>query len=139
MKEQVLSIEQMKELIDMGFDISKASMCWIGCSDENGVLPYSSTFKEIFNKHLDTIPKVLTPTFTLQDILNILPKCIKTENVIYTLFLCPNDLYDGYIVAYMDASNELTHLNGSSQYSSVSFLEAAFNMLKWCKKNNYIK
>ena len=29
MEEQVLSIVQMKELINLGIDISKASMCWI--------------------------------------------------------------------------------------------------------------
>lgn len=133
MNEQVLSIKQMQELKKLGIDISKASMCWN--TYDFFLIANNSDLKDVFN-YLDDD---WMPTFTLQDILNILPKCIKTEDAIYTLFLCPNDLYDGYIVAYMDDSNELTHLKGGSQYSSVSFLEAAFNMLKWCKENNYIK
>lgn len=79
MDKQVLTIEQMQELINAGIDISNASMCWIGCADGNTACLYTKTFRKCFEEHLDTIPMVLTPTFTLQDIIDILPGTIEED------------------------------------------------------------
>ena len=124
MKEQVLLVEQMQELIDMGIDVSKASMCWIGCSDGNDVFPYNSTFKEIFDNHKDTIPQVLTPTFTLQDILSKLPRAWE---------IGAYNANRNTITVFLDDETRHCH-----QEVADSLLKAAFNMLKWCKQNNYI-
>lgn len=121
MKNQVLSIEQMQKLEELGVDISKASMCWIGCADANDVYPYNSTFKDIFENQKETLPSVLTPTFTLQDILEILPKnSLYSNKHIFVLYLLNDDF------------SILQEKSGKTP------IEAAFNMLKWSKQNNYI-
>lgn len=129
MKNQVLSIEQMQELKDLGIDISNASMCWIGCADGNDVYPYNSTFKDIFENHKETIPSVLTPTFTLQDILEMLPN-IKGY---YYPDLRQVSKFEWQVI-YKPKFGELPWI---SKYGITS-IEAAFNMLKYCKQYNYI-
>lgn len=125
MEEQVLSIQQMQELIDMGVDVSKASMCWLGCADKNGVYLYNSTFKDIFENHKETIPSVLTPTFTFQDILEMFSQGSLQGSLHFNK--------NKFIVFVAD--NQFNVIN---EEDSVSPIEAAFKMLKWCKENNYI-
>lgn len=134
MENQVLSIEQMQELKELGIDISNASMCWLGHSDCNSVYPYNSTFKDIFEKHKETIPAVLIPTFTLQDILEMLPKSIlsstkQVKTVEFKLSIRDNKIY------YMQDSFNQQWLKCT--YGNTT-LQALFNMLKWCKQNKYI-
>lgn len=118
MENQVLSVDQMKELVSLGVDTSNASMCWLGHSDCNSVYPYNSTFKDIFENHKETIPTVLTPTFTLQDILDMFGS--------YTLYKRNNiwwiELIDeNYLISKT--------IKGESE------LECAFEMLKWIHIN----
>lgn len=117
MKEQVLSAEQMLELIDMGIDVSKASMCWRRSlnyvTDEwciDGLIINNN-----FSHSLEYIP-----TFTLQDILNHFDTySIKNFSNDITLEVC----YKG---------NWVQGINGDN------LLDIAFQMLKWCKENKYI-
>lgn len=128
MDNQVLTVSQMRELIKMGVDTSKASMCW-NYNDENSYWALVVNYT-----HSPYIEGEIVPTFTLQDILTILKKQTYTK--------------DGAIVI-MEAygSNWLCGFNFQTAYDGDytteeqfgnSPLEAAFNMLKWCKQNNYI-
>lgn len=129
MKDQVLSIEQMQELEDIGIDVSKASMFWYKNNKFKQLIPCSDrdTIKDWTNQHGENC---VIPTFTLQDILEILPKVITTESDNFELYLNTFQCYTHYRDPKHDKS-----LN--AEYGN-SILEAAFNMLKWCKQNNYI-
>ena len=70
MKDQVLSVSQCRELISLGLNMENASMCWI--IEENG------EHQLTFNRPI--CDKELLPTFTLQDILEMLPKSIIHSN-----------------------------------------------------------
>ena len=61
-EEQVLSIEQMKHLQELGVDTSDASMCWAG----NDVVPNDGA---AFDLGYDGIP-----TYTTGDLIEKLPK-----------------------------------------------------------------
>ena len=61
-EEQVLSIEQMKHLQELGVDTSDASMCWAG----NDVVPNNGLALDL---GYDGIP-----TYTIGDIIEKLPK-----------------------------------------------------------------
>ena len=68
-EEQVLSIEQMKHLQELGVDTSDASMCWVAGED-------TSTDEEEWNL---IIPNNLLmpyniPTYTIGDLIEKLPK-----------------------------------------------------------------
>ena len=61
-EEQVLSIEQMKHLQELGVDTSDASMCWAG----NDVVPNNGL---AFDLGYDGIP-----TYTIGDLIEKMPK-----------------------------------------------------------------
>ena len=62
-EEQVLSIEQMKHLQELGVDTSDASMCWAG----NDVVPNNGA---AFDLGYDGLP-----TYTTGDLIEKLPNC----------------------------------------------------------------
>lgn len=139
MKDQVLSAEQMLELIDMGIDVSKASMCWRRSlnyvTDEwciDGLIINNN-----FSHSLEYIP-----TFTLHDILSILPKFITKDNYFWCL------QSDGIEYIQLQIGNKLEAdlgiamkyvFKGCYDYDDdPDILKCAFDMLKWCKENKYI-
>ena len=74
-EEQVLSIEQMKHLQELGVDTSDASLCW-HWSDEDGgwVLGFmNSLLREISNPSYSDGP---FPAYTIADLIEKLPKRI---------------------------------------------------------------
>lgn len=129
MNNQVLTIEQMQELKKLGIDISNASMYWVENDFDASVDLCINFYPEETNKNVRC-----TPTFILQDILEMLPNSIlgstkQIKTVEFKLSTRGNKVY------YMqDNFNQqwLKCTNGNT------LLEAAFNMLKWCKQNNYI-
>lgn len=73
MKEQVLSIEQMKHLQGLGLDTSNASMC-LCCFRENIDEEWElEIYEDVINQKRDSTFWEIIPTFTLQDILDKLP------------------------------------------------------------------
>lgn len=127
MKDQVLSIEQMQELINMGIDVSNASMCW-NYNDEH------SYWASVINyTHSPYIKGEIVPTFTLQDILGILPS-IKGY-LPWDLHRCAGT-NPCYMCVYEPCDLKHTSSKDWIKFISKTPLEAAFNMLKWCKLNN---
>lgn len=135
MNNQVLSIEQMQELIKSGVDVSKASMFWHPAFYRiNGILDYDG-YEDIPRIKLENNYDLANdiPTFTLQNILETLPKYLNVRDKIYFLTLM-YDVSKGVVISYCtEHINDILHSEGSANQ-----LNAAFNMLKWCKQNNYI-
>ena len=78
-EEQVLSIEQMKHLQELGVDTSDASMCWAG----NDVVPNNGA---AFDLGYDGIP-----TYTIGDLIEKLPEMIgiyHNRPIINALYNC---------------------------------------------------
>lgn len=120
MKNQVLSIDQCKELLELGIDMSGATMCWYELGDGYVLCNDATLLSGYFSK---------IPTFTLQDIMNIL------FEVTYKL---KDNQY--FILSHMGVTIENEGFEGS--YTIKSFdglmLDSAFEALKWCKTNKYI-
>lgn len=127
-KNQVLSIPQMQELIDLGIDTSKASMMWFDAGESGLVIGWKNCSFEPSEGDI--------PTFTLQDILEMLPKTIEAYKDGSKLPLIITITGSGkYAIVY---DNPFCKNGKVGLTISESLLEAAFNMLKWCKKNGYI-
>lgn len=134
MENQVLSIEQMQELIKLGIDTSKASMIWEYKGSDEDKNFYNLDILDYDN---DFIAKEDIPTFTLQDILEMLPHTLEFKDVY-------GNTHFEYIEFWGDGWNQMAivdPLHPSSPRittSNISPLRAAFEMLKWCKQNNEI-
>lgn len=153
MEDQVLTIEQMHELTKLGIDTSKASMFW-----HHYVV--SDSYELEVNRGYN-LPDKDIPTFTLQDILEMLPKDIETEykrEVPYSELVKQGrtpkrdapPTYEYFTEEYsLDTNlvNEFYYIQQGYFSDEVdvkvttkgnTLLEAAFNMLKWVKQNNYV-
>ena len=118
MHDQVLSIPQCEELVALGIDTSNASMCWAKCAKINSNKEWESYWHLELNEESHGTK---VPTFTLQDILEMLPKPCYINCIDDAFYQC-----------------EITTENGSTTTNGSSPLKAAFEMLKSCKQNNKI-
>lgn len=124
MKNQVLTIEQMKELIQLGIDVSSASMCWLmQGSDFEDKVYMLALHDEWCYEHACLNP---IPTFTQQDVLNIL-----------------RDKYEGSNFSYSNTYLKLvaTWLKGDDIFHKTynggeSILQVLFDILVFCAKND---
>lgn len=136
MRSQVLSIKQMQELIKLGVNTSKASMFWHPAFYRvNGILDFDR-YEDIPRIKLENncdLLKYDILTFTLQDILEMLPKFIDDKH--YHLAIYPMLLDNLWFVGYDNIYGSGMALH--AEYSK-DCLMAAFNMLKWVRQNNYI-
>lgn len=125
MSKQILSVEQMQHLQELGIDTSKASMCNILVDDGKGTVEQDSYFC-LDKFHLNSRPR-----FTLQDILDLLPVEIIKEDRKYSL-----DIYrspDRYFIAYYWCDNLLFSIDDEM------LIDAAYKLLCLCIENGYVK
>lgn len=116
-EEQVLSIEQMKHLQELGVDTSDASMCWVTGEDadeEEWYLIIPNNFLLPYN----------IPAYTIGDLIEKLPKNIDGSNLL--IEFCASDL------GYGDWDcGELYGINAQQKFNDKSLKEALYDLLCW--------
>ena len=127
MKNQVLSIEQMRKLKELGVDTSRASMCYISkypsCDFDDGdsMVVVSKDFnKRLYNE--------FGPAFTLQDIIELLPYTF--DNFYLKIYRGINMYY--FIYESINSEDDIIKKGNTP-------LLAAYNMLIWVAENGYLK
>lgn len=126
MKNQVLSIEQMKHLQELGVDTSKAKMAWYAIYE---TLPnwYNELHirDDVFDKNYPSVP-----TFTLQDMLDMIPYLLFGKY----FFNINKSSHRWWFIKYTDylAKDDYEFFHGSN------LLEVAYQCLCWLAENNYI-
>ncbi len=128
----VLSVEQMKHLQELGLDTGDASMHWQYLPTADAIINGTD---EIEKKPCFFVSqpnmKHEYPTYTLQDILDKLPKRIETEDYEFELYIYYHE--NGVSVFYDDG--DITQL---AFFSKTTLLESAYEMLCWCIENGYV-
>lgn len=123
---QVLSVEQMKHLQELGLDTSDGSMCfeWNESDSDNMV---------VTSPDADTNYDYYHETYTLQDILDKMPRYINVFCITYKL--CVEPLFAGpWAISYQRGISEPFIFKVAG-----NLLDAAYEMLCWCIENGYIK
>lgn len=120
MEQYVLSIEQYRELAQLGFYMNDAKLCWVKGADGFSFVNFCDEYG----------PEYCTiyPTYTLEEILNILP-----QHTTYTRHYA-NGLIQ-FFVELHNSNNDVIH----TSLSELSLLDAAFVSLKYCINNNLLK
>lgn len=140
---QVLSVEQMKHLQELGLDTSDASMVLIATDDDSCTLDWQDAEKAIkYHWHdvyfylydaetgsYDHSYRDSCGVFTLQDILDKLPCFIGTH--VLTLQKLANSGTCLYMEPYSRSILNLTE--------SKELIDATYEMLCWCIENGYIE
>ena len=125
MKNQVLSIEQMKHLTELGVDTSKASLAWWKyketTSDEEWVLSIpdkeNSKWRQI-------------PTFTLQDMLEMISGCFNHEYEFKFMYYLGT-----WYAKYMPMIDDDDYFINSN----TNPLTCAYEALCWLTEKGYLK
>lgn len=129
---QVLSIEQMKHLQELGLDTSDASMCWCRAISYKSATWELEIYEYVINQKLDSNFWETTPTYTLQDILDKLPTLIIISSDFYKICIEPSC---GYWDIYYYKSDATELISKKSE----NIIDVAYDMLCWCIENGYIK
>ena len=124
-EEQVLSIEQMKRLQELGVDTSDASMCWVTGED-------TSTDEEEWNLCIPNnfLMPYNIPTYTIGDLIEKLPKSIDLGFGEYDLEL---SIKGEYV--------EVQYENDYDDYTpffcaNLSLIESLYRILCWLAENH---
>lgn len=135
MSKQCLDISQMQHLKDLGVDTSKASMSLIYTDKYGDIVDWDIVDKEIHEEDIGRYNPYLRKkygTFTLQDILDLLP----TNISIYDLSIIKrkNNSHNFYEASF-------SCFNGQYLYLTIEdeVIDATYNMLCWCIENGYIE
>ena len=117
-EEQVLSIEQMKHLQELGVDTSDASMCWVAGED-------SSTDEEEWNLIIPNnfLMPYNIPTYTIGDLIEKLPKNIDKKTFTMSYLSSPSV---GYSLSM--------HVMIPSQQNGL--VDALYSLLCWVAENH---
>lgn len=119
----------------LDIDISSAGMCWCYPIVYKNAKWELEIYKDVINQKRDSAFWEIIPAFTLQDIIELMPRIIDPITDAGTFYL---NMY------YYDQSWVVDYLNNEgdgSYYATLSdsIIDAAYDMLCWCIKNGYLK
>ena len=137
LKDQVLSIEQVQELTELGFDVKKyASVTVIKTnSDECYIMPLN--YLEQYDAFEYDVVDEKYYSLTIVDIIKVLPKMIGVYSIEFDFI--GNQVYIDYIYR-RESLPKLDHIFDMDNKESVTLnlTNALFETLKWCIKNKHI-
>ena len=101
MKDQVLSIEQMQKLKELGIDASKASMCYVFFESDGSKYTDIVVHDESCYEMACMNP---IPTFTLQDIIELIPENLVNANKYHKCVLRFGKKYVAYYSTLLECN-----------------------------------
>lgn len=124
MEQQVLSIKQMRHLQELGVDTSKAKMAWYAIDETKPNWFNELNIRdEVFDKNYPSVP-----TFTLQDMLEMMPKEILADGGKYLLLICV--LHKQWVVGYDGMDSFVARKN---------LIYALYNRVCWLAEKGLLK
>ena len=131
---QVLSIEQMQHLQELGLELKETMLYWVvyEAGHENNFVTTEETAMEVIDESCGMLP-----AYTLQDLLDALPKEIEYEGK--RCWPCI-DLADEWIGYYYE---NICFVQKYVYYEVVkvdeNIIDAAYRLLCWCVENKFVE
>ena len=130
MTKQTLSIEQMQHLQELGLDTSNASMVWCKCDCEK-------EYSHLLPKDEDVFERCLAvkyiPAYTLQDVLDALPKMIypfPVHKIGFELWIGSGKIF----YANMFNLEDVLKVRYDKE-----LIDAAYSLLCWAIENKFVE
>ena len=134
MNKQVLDINQMWHLQELGLKLKPSLAHYYKIINiDSGKWYLSVTIGDISE---DSPTYQYIPAYTLQDVLELLPKEIKPAEKHHWLRI---DLADECIYYYHETIDLMEHRDKVFSYYGEELIDAAYNALCWCIENGYIE
>ena len=129
MSKQCLDVQQMQHLQELGLKLKETMLYWVvyEVGHENNFVTTKENAMEVIDESCGMLP-----AYTLQDVLDLLPKQIGVE-YIYDLCIFPESIsYTQFIGGEINDNLFEVPINES-------LIDAAYSMLCWAIENGYIK
>ena len=135
MTKQVLDVQQMQHLQEMGLEMKETMLYWARCVDNNPraathygkwVLIKGNNAQTVGLMHWEFIP-----AYTLQDVLDALSEYIYDSTEQYLLEI---NMFFKYI-RYSRFNDVLTKRN----FDRTPIIDAAYELLVWCIENKFVE
>ena len=133
LENQVLSINQVQELIELGFDVSKYASVEVNITEKGNKFIISKEFIKLFPKFGDNNVIKRYYSMTIGDMMEILPERIED---IYNYDFQSAKLNGKFIVRYNDYKHEF-----KESYFIIEDkiqINVLFETLKWCIKEKHL-
>ena len=130
MSKQCLDAHQMQHLQELGLDTNNASMCWVKDTEGNQHLSVHDEYCYEAN-FMNPVP-----AYTLQDVLDALPKDISKDGCTW------------YASLYIDFENNRIAYGNTDRYGfeiyheimiEKDLIDAAYSMLCWAIENKFVE
>ena len=129
---QVLSIEQMQHLQELGLDTSNASMCRIKTSNGRG-LAFNDEWISRGESLLEPVP-----AYTLQDVLDALPKYYHIANIGWTKLSIRVHTTKEWEIGYV-YTDELSKYVYGCRILGKELIDAAYELFCWCVEWGFVE
>lgn len=143
MGKQTLSIEQMQHLKELGLELKETVLYWGRCVDNNPraathygewVLTKGNSAQTVGLMHWEFVP-----AYTLQDVLEELPKFIINEKKeLAKLIIDFGTESIGYFFNKNENGPDSDKQEGPKREGIDTLIDAAYELLCWCIENGYI-
>lgn len=131
---QVLDVHQMQHLQELGMDTSNASAEYYRMSKKmDWFLVFGCRSKE---ELLDTEENI--PAYTLQDVLDALPKYYHIANIGWTKLSIRVHTTKEWEIGYV-YTDELSKYAYGGRILGKELIDAAYELLVWCIKNKFVE
>ena len=141
MSKQCLDVQQMQHLQELGLELKETLLYWARCVENDHrlkSLDYGKWYLQKGNKAqvVGLMHWEFIPAYTLQDVLELLPKEIKPAEKRHWLRI---DLADECIYYYHETIDLMERRDKVFSYYGEELIDAAYNALCWCIENGYVE
>ena len=129
MEKQCLDVQQMQHLQELGLEPKETMLYWVvyEAGHENNFVTTKENAMEVIDESCGMLP-----AYTLQDVLDLLPKSIGVE-YIYDLCIFPESIsYTQFIGGEINDNLFAVPINES-------LIDAAYSLLCWAIENGYVE
>lgn len=139
---QILSIEQMQHLQELGLELKETMLYWARCVDNNpSAATHYGKWVLIKGNNAPTVGFMyweFIPAYTLQDVLDALPRFVIDEegNKYYLQIEMMNTEFDDWRVSYKSVGQDESPLG---YFQAFNLIDAAVRMLVLCYEEGYVE
>jgi len=131
---QVLDVQQMQHLQELGLEIKDSMLYWIvfKVGNEKNFVTTKECAMEIIDESCGMLP-----AYTLQDVLDALPKETKYHGEEYSLMLEKDSV--AYVNYVGEAQIQSVICQGKVINKAIPLIDYAYSMLCWAIENGYVE
>jgi hypothetical protein len=132
---QVLDVQQMQHLQELGLELKETMLYWVvyEAGHENNFVTTKENAMEVIDESCGMLP-----AYTLQDVLDALPKFYHIANIGWTKLSIRVHTTKEWEIGYV-YTDELSKYAYGCRILGKELIDAAYELLVWCIENKVVE